>query len=273
MRIRRIVKRLALLGVVGVLLALVGSIAAEGSIRSLWTPDADMILMNAQVVTVDDQVIDLVKAKQYSVKKGAANFPILNRGCVAIKDGKIIAVTDGRSINKYKGKNTVVKNLKGKVLIPGLIDTHIHALGLGMAMTYGVDLSLCLTKEEVVQAVAVEIAEHGWGEGDWVPGPALGGVQVPRDVDNSGTSTRSPPAVSWSSWGASSWEGRSTPPSSTRWASTTRIRPRGPAGGWRIHRSGPWRTRSSGHPSTSTCWASTGTFLPGSSSVAMLPAS
>jgi len=158
-----------LLLVMGLLLTL-GSPAALGASVKTWSPDADVILMNAQIVTVDDSVIDLIKAKEYVVKKGSANYPVIDNGAIAIKDGKIIAVAENRSINQFKGKQTKVIDLKGKVIIPGLIDTHIHATGLGNFLTYGVELGYCLTKEDVLEAIRANIQKHGWGPGDWIRG-------------------------------------------------------------------------------------------------------
>jgi hypothetical protein len=163
-------KLLILFLVLGLLFIPANPAALAKNLQSLWTPDADTILLNAQIVTVDDSIIDMVKAKEYVVKKEDANYPIINDGAVAIKDGKIIAVTENKSVNKYKGKDTEVIDLGGRVLIPALFDSHIHAQGLGLDLTYGIDLSYCLSKEDIVEAIKESVAKHGWGEGDWVRG-------------------------------------------------------------------------------------------------------
>ncbi|MCL1808822.1 MAG: amidohydrolase family protein [Clostridiales bacterium] len=136
-----------------------------------WTPFADTILVNAQIVTADDDIIPMIKAKEYKVKKHDANYRIIEEGAMAIKDGKILAITDDVSgIAKYKGENTEVLDLAGKVVIPGLMDNHIHATSLGFDLTYGAELTYALTADEVSEAVAANIAKHGWGAGDWVRG-------------------------------------------------------------------------------------------------------
>jgi predicted amidohydrolase YtcJ len=47
---------------------------------------------------------------------------------VAIKDGKFIAVGSEADIKKLTGKDTEVINLRGKMVLPGLVDTHLHAV-------------------------------------------------------------------------------------------------------------------------------------------------
>lgn len=165
--------------------ALILSVAAPvamADLKATWVPDADKILINAQIVTVDDSVIDLIKAKEYVVKKEAANYPIIDNGAIAIKDGKIIAVTSSADIAKYKGAGTEVVDLGGKVVIPGLMDSHIHATGLGWDLTYGFELTYALTKEEIVEAIRQNILKHGWGAGDWVRGSRWDETKYPEMI-------------------------------------------------------------------------------------------
>jgi len=72
---------------------------------------ADKIFINGKVLTVD------------SLNTVAQ--------AVALKGGRIIAVGTNARINKLKGKNTEVADLKGKTLTPGFIDGHSHFMGLG----------------------------------------------------------------------------------------------------------------------------------------------
>lgn len=71
---------------------------------------ADIILTNGYVYTVDDNK---------SVVEG-----------IAIKDGKIIALGSTADMLAYKGKNSTVNDLEGKMVMPGLHDMHIHALDI-----------------------------------------------------------------------------------------------------------------------------------------------
>src|SRR5450759_4021028 len=67
---------------------------------------ADTILVNGKIVPVDDQ------------------FRIAQ--AVAIKDGRIIAVGKTAEIAKLAADGTKKIDLKGKTVIPGLIDNHAH---------------------------------------------------------------------------------------------------------------------------------------------------
>ncbi|MDH5482055.1 MAG: amidohydrolase [Candidatus Bathyarchaeota archaeon] len=50
---------------------------------------------------------------------------------VAIQDGKIVAVGSNKEIRKYAGNKTKIINAKGKMVIPGFVDCHVHLTGFG----------------------------------------------------------------------------------------------------------------------------------------------
>jgi predicted amidohydrolase YtcJ len=77
------------------------------------TPFADAIYINATVVTVND--------KQPTAE------------AVAVKNGKILAVGDRRTVEALKGSGTQIFDLKGKTLTPGYIDPHGHLFQQGVA--------------------------------------------------------------------------------------------------------------------------------------------
>jgi predicted amidohydrolase YtcJ len=68
--------------------------------------DADIVLVNGKIVTVDDQ------------------FHVAQ--AVAIKGSRIIAVGKNADIRKQAAAGAKVIDLKGKTVIPGLIDNHSH---------------------------------------------------------------------------------------------------------------------------------------------------
>ena len=72
---------------------------------ALWAA-ADIILVNGKIVTVDDR------------------FTIVQ--ALAIKDGRIAAAGKTVDIAKLADANTKKIDLKGKTVIPGLIDNHAH---------------------------------------------------------------------------------------------------------------------------------------------------
>jgi hypothetical protein len=66
----------------------------------------DLILFNGKIVTADQ------------------NFTIAE--AVAVLDGKIQAIGTNKKIRRYAGSGTRIIDLKGKTVIPGLIDSHLH---------------------------------------------------------------------------------------------------------------------------------------------------
>ena len=67
---------------------------------------ADTVLLNGKIVTVD-------------AKNSIAE-------AVAIKGGRIVAVGSTRDVRKLAGKATERINLKGRTVLPGIIDSHTH---------------------------------------------------------------------------------------------------------------------------------------------------
>jgi predicted amidohydrolase YtcJ len=78
----------------------------------LMAQDADLIITNARVATVDK------------------NFTITE--AMAIKDGKILATGSTEMVLKHKGSKTTIRDLAGKLVLPGLIDSHVHPMGAAM---------------------------------------------------------------------------------------------------------------------------------------------
>jgi 5-methylthioadenosine/S-adenosylhomocysteine deaminase len=75
-----------------------------------------------------------------------ANRSIIENGTIAVRDGKIVYVGDGRNLppNSRPGK---LINAKGKVIIPGLINTHTHVpMTLFRGIADDLDLQDWLTK-------------------------------------------------------------------------------------------------------------------------------
>ncbi|WP_082734027.1 amidohydrolase [Polycladidibacter hongkongensis] len=81
------------------------SIIALASHAAVQTP-VDTLITNGHILTMDAQ---------------KAEFP---HGLVAIKDDRIIAVTDGSDVASYTAKRTL--DAKGDIVMPGLINTHTH---------------------------------------------------------------------------------------------------------------------------------------------------
>jgi predicted amidohydrolase YtcJ len=73
---------------------------------------ADLILHSGKIVTVDER-FTLAQA-------------------LAVRKGKFIAVGADKEMLKFAGPDTVKIDLKGKTVLPGLIDTHNHPLDHGL---------------------------------------------------------------------------------------------------------------------------------------------
>src|SRR5262252_8654267 len=68
----------------------------------------DTVLVNGKILTVDAQ--------------------FSTREALAIRDGKILAVGSSGDMRKLAGPQSRVIDLQGRTVIPGLIDSHLHAI-------------------------------------------------------------------------------------------------------------------------------------------------
>lgn len=76
--------------------------------------EADLILRNGQILTVD---------RNFSIQQA-----------VAISSGKITAVgPDAVVLKNERGSKTKVIDLRGKTVLPGLVDSHVHALDAALS--------------------------------------------------------------------------------------------------------------------------------------------
>ncbi|MBI3264399.1 MAG: amidohydrolase [Acidobacteria bacterium] len=85
---------------------------------ALWAlqpspPPADLVLLDGNILTVDDRF-----------RVAAA---------LAVRDGRFIAVGSNDDIRRYIGSATRVIDGRGRTVVPGLIDTHVHALDVAAA--------------------------------------------------------------------------------------------------------------------------------------------
>jgi len=78
---------------------------------------------------------------------------------VAVTGKKISYVGDNKGVEACVGKNTKVIDLKGKMLLPGFIDSHDHLATLGVTKL-GVNVSGLKGKEKVREAISEWIAKQ-----------------------------------------------------------------------------------------------------------------
>ena len=94
----------------GALLAVLACAAAE-----VRAQPPDLVLLDGKVVTVDAQA-SLHEA-------------------LAIRDGKILALGSTAAMRRLAGPNTRVVELGGRTVIPGLIDSHMHAVRAALSFS------------------------------------------------------------------------------------------------------------------------------------------
>jgi len=94
---------------------------------------------------------------------------------LAIQGGRIVAIGASADMAPYRGPDTEVVDLAGATVIPGLVESHAHAAGLGRNLRR-VDLRGVIGEEDTVELIVAEAAARpagewilGWGfdEGAW----------------------------------------------------------------------------------------------------------
>jgi predicted amidohydrolase YtcJ len=110
---------------------------------ALAAEQADMLFVNGAVVTMDPD-------------RPSASV-------VAVKDGKILAVGGPELAEAYTAPETV--DLKGRMLMPGFIDTHIHIIGHSRR---SVPLETAKSIKDVQAMIRAKARELGPGE--WIVG-------------------------------------------------------------------------------------------------------
>ncbi|MEU8343401.1 amidohydrolase [Spirillospora sp. NPDC048832] len=111
---------------------------------------ADLILTGGQIVTMG--------AKRPFAK------------ALAIADGKIVAVGSEPSVMRERGARTKVVDLRGKTVIPGLQDSHLHLAPLGWEMENTAELSFAVSQADVLEAVRRHIERRDPEPGEWIQG-------------------------------------------------------------------------------------------------------
>jgi len=123
---------------------------------------ADTIITNARVYTVNPQ------------QKWAE--------AIAVRADKIIFVGDAKSAESYKGPSTKVIDAKGKLVLPGFTDCHVHFMSGSLGLTQ-VDLTGANTIEEIQKRVKDYAAAHPtlpWITGMGWQYPTFGATALPN---------------------------------------------------------------------------------------------
>lgn len=130
-----------------VLTAVVTVLGSSAPYELLGANPSDAVYTNAKIYTVDAE----------------------NRWAtaIAVKDGKILAVGNETLVMAFAGEQTALRDLRGRMMMPGIHDTHIHPSSAGIQDRLECSfLSNDLNK--VIEALKQCITELA--EGEWVRG-------------------------------------------------------------------------------------------------------
>ncbi len=109
---------------------------------------ATLGFINGNIITMKDKVI---------------------QEAVAVANDRIIGVGTNGDILAMAGETTHIIDLKGKTILPGFIDTHVHLLGFGFSFE-SIDLFAARSHAELVETCKKHIQDNKIPTGKWVLG-------------------------------------------------------------------------------------------------------
>ena len=127
---------------------------------------ADLVLTNGKIITVDER------------------FTIAQ--AVAIKGDRVVAVGTNQQVGQLAGPSTRRIDLRGRSVVPGLIDNHMHLLRAGTTWTREVRLDGVESRKQALDLFAARAKTIP--PGDWVY--TIGGWSVDQFADSRAKFTR-----------------------------------------------------------------------------------
>lgn len=103
---RTFIKKSALAGAAG----LAATSSTAGVLSAFGSVEADLVVLNAKVFTVD------------------SSLPLAE--AFAVKDGKFLSVGKLGKVKRHIGDNTRIVDAKGRMVMPGFFDAHMHPKGV-----------------------------------------------------------------------------------------------------------------------------------------------
>jgi predicted amidohydrolase YtcJ len=132
-------------------------IAVIDSCTSTDSKSADLVFKNGYIFTVDS-----------SNSKAEV---------LAIKDGKFIFVGDAKGVRYYIGDKTKIIDLKGRLILPGFIDSHCHPIS-SYRYFYELNLYGLKAKEEIQDAIKNYLSSHP--EAKYIKGRGWSNTDFPK---------------------------------------------------------------------------------------------
>jgi predicted amidohydrolase YtcJ len=108
---------------------------------------ADFLLFNAHIVTMDGTIPEVT--------------------ALAVRGGRITALGNDRDIRGLAGPETELMDGRGRLVLPGFQDTHIHLQDSGQDYSQNADLSAARTPDEMVAILSAFALTH---DRPWVNG-------------------------------------------------------------------------------------------------------
>jgi predicted amidohydrolase YtcJ len=142
------------------------ALAAAVPLLSAQAPPADIIISNGKIITVDER------------------FTIAQ--AVAVRGDRIVAVGSDAEIARLAGPNTRRIDLRGRAVIPGLIDNHMHLLRAGTTWQWEVRWDGVGTRAAALEKLRARAKTVATGE--WIYN--LGGWAIEQFADDSRPFTR-----------------------------------------------------------------------------------
>ena len=125
-----------------------------------WAQAPDTVLVNGKVVTLDARST--------------------TQEAIAVRDGRIIAVGTTADIRKLAGPATRVIDARGRTVIPGLIDSHLHAIRAALSFSTEVNWIGARSLEEALGRIRA--ASRTMKPGSWLI--VAGGWNVQQFEEN-----------------------------------------------------------------------------------------
>jgi len=148
-------------GIVGMLLAITGAVYLKAQ-----QPAPDLVLLNGKVITVDER-FSLAQA-------------------LAVRGDRLVAVGSNSDVARLAGPNTRRIDLRGRSVIPGLIDNHMHLLRAGTTWQSEVRWDGIGSRKEALDLLRARTKSVK--PGDWVY--SLGGWTIDQFADDKRPFTR-----------------------------------------------------------------------------------